>query len=655
MPLIIPTELREKNLGYMYSKLMDFKENQNADSLAKAVQRMLKEEEFAKTVAITFPRGLNNVSDLQNAAWAYLQTMLYKRDYFSAALFLWGKDAYDPGPHASQLIFDGLFNNVLVNVLGAGSCSKTYSASAWTMIDWLLDPEWTRVQVASNSEDHVKKNLYGDLVRLHQSACLPLPGIVDTESISIDKKTSQGIFVLTIPGGPRAKGKLKGAKIKSRPPHPLFGTSSRLRIILDEAQEIPASIFEEIPNLLSSVDGDATEHIKIYCSANPKDEWSQYGLNSKPPGGFEKLAPNQETWISENGWHCIRLNAMLTENVVMRKTIFKRMITWEGVQAIIKSCGGDTQHPRVWSLVYGMFPQNGNMAAIIKGHHLRASEGEWIFNGPTISYASFDPAFTGDLPAMATGRAGKAIAWEDYSGNRHELHDPRYAAQVDSIGILPRGDTQDLADEFMARVKQLNVKPENAATDKTGPGLGVHDIICRQWKDKVSPDAGHSAPIYGINYAQSPTQIKICEEDSQTPDQTFDRICSELWYGAAKMLEYDYVRIGRAVEPTVFEELAARMGGSKVGAGKKQSVEAKSDYKARTAKPSPDRADAFTMLLQVMRCTNPDLIPKAKDTEKEKPESGRQVQAWHGFELAFGASELNDFSSNIDMADMQKD
>ena len=89
------------------------------------------------------------------------------------------------------------------------------------------------------------------MVRLHQSSAIPLPGTVDTESISLDKKTAQGIFILTIPGGPTAKGKLKGAKIKARPEHPLFGTSSRLSIILDEAQEIPANIFDEIPNHIS--------------------------------------------------------------------------------------------------------------------------------------------------------------------------------------------------------------------------------------------------------------------------------------------------------------------------------------------------------------------------------------------------------------------
>jgi len=509
------------------------------------------------------------------------------------------------------------------------------------------------VQVASNSEDHVKKNLFGDIVRLHQSASIPLPGTVDTESISLDKKTAQGIFILTIPGGPNAKGKLKGAKIKSRPEHPLFGTSSRVRVILDEAQEIPGSIFDEIPNLLSSIEEGDTEHIKIYCAANPKDEWSRYGLNAKPKGGWESLTPTQETWNSDNGWHCIRINAMLTENVVMRKTIFKRMITWKGVQDIIKSVGGDDQHPLVWSLVYGMFPPQGNMAAIIRSQHLRQAEGEWVFNGFTTPYASFDPAFTGDLPALATGRVGKAVAWEDYSGVRHELPEPRVAAQIDVIGILPRGDTQDLADSVMSRLKQLGVKPEHFSIDRTGPGLGVHDVIRRQWNEKVAPLDG-IASIYGINYAQAASEVKVAEEDTEVPKKLYKNIASELWFAAGKLYEYDYVRIGKNVDPVVFEELSARRGGSKVGDGKLQAVEGKDVYKARTGKPSPDRADAANMLLQNMRCTQPELIPKAKDTAKEVVDKINNLPAWSGFDIAFSGAKLQGFDGP-ELPDMHQD
>lgn len=656
MPLTLPTDEQKKDYRYIYNRLMDYKENKNADSLAKAVSRMVKDETAALTIKQTVG-VMNTIQDLEKAAWVFLQTLLVRRDYFSAALVLWGQDAFTPEPRAMQLVFEGLHNHNLINVLGAGSTGKTFGASAFCLLDWLLDPEWTRVQVASNSEDHVKKNLFGDIVRLHRDASMVLPGIVDTESISLDKKSAQGIFVLTIPGGPTAKGKLKGAKIKARPQHPLFGTSSRLRVILDEAQEIPANIYDEIPNLLSSVEEGDTEHIKIYCAANPKDEWSRYGLNSRPEGGWDSLNPEAETWTSSNGWHCIRINAMRTENVVMRKTIFKRMITWEGVQRIIKSAGGDDQHPLVWSLVYGMFPPNGNMTSIIASAHLRNAEGEWIFNGPTQNYAAFDPAFTGDQPAFATGRVGKAVAWESFDGQRHDLESPITACQIDAICILPRGDTQDLANEVLSRCAQLNISPERFGIDRTGTGIGVHDIICRQWREKAKTgDFGATrAPIYGINYAQSPTEVKVCEEDSQTPKDLYDRICSELWYAAAKLFEYGYVKVGRAVEPTVYEEWAARRGGSKVGQGKKQSVEGKDDYKSRTGKPSPDRADAANMLLHVMRCSNPDLVPKAKDTKEEKTEPSKKIEPWHGFELAFGASTMQGFGDESSLPDMLKD
>src|SRR5207249_10607593 len=46
--------------------------------------------------------------------------------------------------------------------------------------------------------DHLKKNLFADMVRLHDGAALPLPGNVDTDGISINKKSAQGIFTIVL-------------------------------------------------------------------------------------------------------------------------------------------------------------------------------------------------------------------------------------------------------------------------------------------------------------------------------------------------------------------------------------------------------------------------------------------------------------------------
>jgi hypothetical protein len=660
MPVIIPDKARRADLRFIHQHLFLYRETENPDALVKAVERMLKDRAFKRYIAnnASLQRPIQSKDDMMAMAWAYVYSLLYARDYVAAALVLWGPKTFTPEPRAAQLMWGALFSKNLINVMGCGSVGKTFTPSAWCVLDWLLDPEWTRIEVASNSQDHVEKNLYADIVRLHTEAVLPLPGNVDSESISLDKKRGMGIFVLVIPGGPKSRGKLKGAKIKNRPSHPLFGDNSRLRILLDEAQEIPANIFDETPNLLSSVD-DSVEHIKIMAAANPKDEWSRYGLNCKPLGGWDAISDEQEEWESETGWHVISINAMRTENVMAKKTIFPRMITYEGVQKIIRSqAGGNDQHPNVYTYVYGRFPKTGVQTTIINSNHLRRAEGDWIFDGPTIPIAGSDPAFTGDLPAMTIGRVGRAIGWVDYKGEKHELPEPAVKIQADGTMILPHGDTQDVADENMARCKQLNIKAENFGIDKTGTGRGVHDVIRRQWKDKVAPlaetDDG-SAPIVGVEYAASPSEVKIADEDTQTPKELYDRTATELWMAGAKLFEYDIIRIGRGVDQKTSEELAGRRGGMKVGIGKKQSVEAKDAYKGRTGETSPDRADSFLIMLHVARMRVPSLVPRAKDT-RDLPAAPRETGGWEGFDIAFGGSNMSGLDDDVQhVADLMKD
>lgn len=661
MPVIIPNKTRKRELKFIHQNLFLFKETGNVDALTKALEQMLKDPQFKRYIQnnAALQKPVGTVADMVSMAWAYVYSLLYARDYVAAAQILWGPKTFTPEPEAAQLMWNALFTKNLINVMGCGSVGKTFTPSAWCVLDWLLDPEWTRIEVASNSQDHVEKNLFADIVRLHTEAVLDMPGQIDSESISLDKKRGMGIFVLVIPGGPKSRGKLKGAKIKNRPTHPLFGDNSRLRILLDEAQEIPANIFDETPNLLSSVD-NSVEHIKIMAAANPKDEWSRYGMNCKPVGGWEAITDDAREWESETGWHVISINAFHTENVIAKKTIFPRMITYEGVQKIIRSqAGGNDQHPNVYTFVYGRFPKTGIQTTMIQAQHIRRAEGEWVFDGPTEVIAGSDPAFTGDLPALTIGRVGRAIAWVDYAGNRHELPEPAIKIQADGTAILPHGDTQDVADENMLRCKQLNIKPENFGIDKTGTGRGVHDVIRRQWATKVKalPDSEDgAAPILGVEYAASPSDVKIAEEDTQTPKELFDRTATELWMAGAKLFEYDIVRIGRGIDAKTCDELSGRRGGMKVGIGKRQSVEPKDAYKGRTGENSPDRADSFLIMLHVARLRTPGLVPRAKDTELPDAPARVREDPWSGFDAAFGSATMSGWDSDVaDVKDMMKD
>jgi hypothetical protein len=66
------------------------------------------------------------------------------------------------------------------------------------------------------------------------------------------------------------------------------------------------------------------------------------------------------------------------------------------------------------------------------------------------------------------------------------------------------------------------------------------------------------------------------------------------------------------VDTETVQELIERQGGSPAGRGKLLQVESKDAYKGRGNK-SPDRADAFTMLVQCARIAG-GIKPKSPDT-----------------------------------------
>lgn len=609
-------------------RLVEIHETCAKGAHVEAVRLMMEDQRFVNFINANkdkAPRQIRSTQDLRAMMFLYLMSWLYQRDYEAAATLCWGPEVFTCEPRSVKMVWNAIREKRLINLLGAASMSKTYGPSAWFLLDWVLDPEWTLVRVMSTKEDHVKKNLFADIQRLYLNSAFPMPGKSDTESIATEngKRSGQGIFMLVIPRGQDAGGTIKGSKIKPRAAHPLFGTSSRTRLLIDEAQEVQESAFDEIPNLYSSMEEDDVEHTKIVMAANPKDEFSRYGKNSVPAQGWDGIRTKDsaiDEWTSATGWHCVRLNAMKSENVTGGRTIYPRFFTLNGLRMKLRDVSGDVEHPLIWSEVYGMFPPKGMMSAIIQKHWVDRSRREWIFESETFPVAGDDVAFTGDLPTMSVGRVGRAVGWHDYDGKRFDLPEPRWVIQADGVGVLPRGDSQDLADEYMSRAKILGIKPARFAIDRTGVGQGTHDIIRRQWREKVDGIKGstETVDIMGINYAEAATVHRISEEDTKAPKELYDGIRSELWYATAKFFEYDCIGIGRGVDDDTISELVGRRGGSPAGKGKLLTVESKDDFKKRNNNRSPDRADGFTMMVQCARLSVAELLPRAPATVIEQ-------------------------------------
>lgn len=653
---MIPDATRKQRLTDIQKWLADFKEDGHKDSLARAVQLMVEEPDFVRHAKANpeLSKGAKDAADLTKFAWAYLMDLLYRRDVVAASMILWDRETFCAEPYCAQLVWNALMSKRMIMVLGGGGVGKTFNTSAYFLLQYILDPQWTKFQVASASQEHLLGNLFSDIGRLHSSASMPLPGKHDTKSIAIDKKSAQGIFTLTLPGGSVGKSKIKGAHTKARPIHPLFGRRSRVFCLIDEGQEAPQNIFEEIANRFSTVMGDDVEHIKFVICANPRDIFSRLGRAAQPSGGWEKITRDHDQWQSRSGWTVISIDQTKTENIREKRDVFPGLATYTGYKNLLADCDDDPEHPRMYSLCYGKFPQHGSSFSIIKQRYLLASEGEWIFAGSVTPIAGCDPAYTGDRPAFISGRAGMAIGWFGDDGVQHKLEQQKMVIQIDSAVILPHGDTQELADQCMTRLKDLGVAPEQFGIDQTGRGLGTADNCRHQWAQKVRPlnNDGQLAAVCGIEYAKSPTETKIATEDTKMASEQYDRIATELWYAAAKYFELDVVRIGKGVPIELYSELAARRGEMQPGLGRKLTVEGKDVYKKRTGGKSPDLADAALVMIHAARMSVPGLMPKAKDTKIEAPK--RSLFSEPAFGQAFGAADIQGMPS-AEVCDMVRD
>jgi hypothetical protein len=587
--------------------------------------------------------------DALGVCWMGFEHMMWRRDYVGAATLLWPSHVFDARPREVEIIFKAMDKGgAYVSVMGAGGLGKSFCCAVRLFMEWAHDAAATRVDLVSKNQEKIKK-LFSDFVGLHRKAALVMPGAVEAETISTDKVGGWGIFLNLIRQGDESSSVLKGSHEKSREAeHPIYGHRTARYVMIDEAQDVPPGVFDDVGNILSSVRGDdgaggARRMRQIVLTANPSLPNSRYGEHNRPEGGWGALPGGEENaqeWRAKLGAWCVRLDALKSKNVREKRDIYPGMVTWAGVQQQLTLCDGNENHPIWWTYVRGMFPPEGALATLIPQRWLTAAEGEWIFENEAVAFAGVDVArLGGDSPAMCIMRVGRAVGWRDFSGQEFKMGSASWRVQIDNVFTLPGGDTQEVADDVMRRLRDAGISPENVAVDITG-SAGVFDLMVHQWREKVGgaryeaasavpvpwhewaeesekrlPDGG--VPVIPVNYSSRPSEARIALEDSVTPRDSYTNKATELWFALAKYFEMGYVRYGRSIGRRVLDELGSRKAGKAVGKGRKQGVEPKEAHKRRLSGASPDLADCTTLALNAARMSMPELRPKAKDTKDE--------------------------------------
>lgn len=523
----------------------------------------------------------------------FVQSLLEEDHFEAAATILWGSGVYDWRPKSAQDTWRCLFDYDKLLVQGAGAMGKTFNAAAWFLLDWMRDPEYTCIKVVSLTEQHAQRNVFAAIKTFYRTALVKpeYKGESDlVKSIQVNDDDKNGIHLVAIPKGDAGTGTLRGFHPSPRQkPHKKWGSMSRTHVVLDEAEEIPPGVWEGLQNILSAADTKSSKgRIKIFGASNPKDRNSEFGKRCEPLGGWLRVDCEEDfEWESREGWHVLRLDAARCENVIERKIVFPGFQSYEGYMAY-EARGKTAEY---YTMARGFFPQEGVAMAIITPAMMDNAMGVVRFIGPVVGLAAFDLALEGkDQVVCSYGRFGLSDGWTALDGKFRNFKSPKVVLQLDSQINFPKKATLEQADAIMNFCKQMRIGPGWLCVDRTGNGSGIHDALCSLFgKD-----------VMGVNYSWAASETHVLGDDSQRANELYSGVVTELIFGLAKYLEFEFLKISPSFRTEELVRQATSRRYKQIGQGLVR-VESKGDYTKRTRQNSPDQLDSLSLLVYLMR------------------------------------------------------
>jgi hypothetical protein len=570
-----------------------------------------------------------------------------------AAQLLWTRQLFDPRPQCSKDVWKLFDESNFGLIMGASSMSKSYTMGVRLFMEWLRDPEWTTVKCIGPSADHLEQNLFSHIVALHRQSKLPLPGEIGELYIGLDRRNYvSSITGVIIPVGQTKKaGRLQGGKRKPRTvPHPVFGPLSRMFIFLDEIENVPKGIWFDLDNVMSNLDVEESEGLKIFGAYNPTNPNDEVGKRAEPKFGWPDFNPDKHyRWKSTRGWEVLRLDGERCENVVKGEIVFPGLQSKAGLEQLARNSGGK-QSAGYSTFGRGAYPEQGAELTIFPPGMVAKARGEFIWLNTPVACGACDLALEGGAAALfslgkwglATGVKyppsaeypdGRVVMFKDKSGRVK----PRHGLLLEQQFPLLKGETVAMKNAVIKTCRSAGIAGNLFCVDRTGHGQGIYDLIRFEWSNEV----------IGVNYSEGSTNLKVMQEDEKKAEELYDRVCSELWFAMRAWTDFGFFMIHPQVN---MENLAPQLTNRKFRmSGGKNKAESKKDYKSRGFS-SPDEADSATLLVHAIRVgtkTVPSMVSLTStvdDTETDEwYDGGRNVR----IDPSNMADRLNESESDI--------
>jgi len=545
------------------------------------------------TVGYNMPKSIDEAM-AKSIVLQFVQDLLDKDQFEAAATILWGSVVYDWRPQSAKDTWRCLFEHDKLLIQGAGAMGKTFNAAAWFLLDWMRDPYYTCIKVVSLTEAHAQRNVFAAIKTFYRTALVKPEyegGEELVKSIQANDDDKNGIHLVAVPRGDSGTGTLRGFHPAPRAgkPHPKWGLMSRTHVVLDEAEEVPAGVWEGLQNILSAADTEGAKgRIKIFGASNPKDRMSEFGKRCEPAGGWLTADCEEDfEWESRDGWHILRLDAARCENVIEKRVVFPGFQTYEGYMAY-EARGKTAEY---YTMARGFFPQDGIAMAIITPAMMDNAIGNVRFIGPVVPLAAFDLALEGNDQVLCShGRFGLCDGWTPRDGKFIDFKKPKIVLQLDGQISFPKKATLEQAAAIIKFCKLMRISPNWLCVDRTGNGAGIHDSLCSLFGSEVM----------GVNYSWAATETRILGDDSQKANELYSGVVTELIFGLSKYVEFEFLKIAPSFQndDVVKQSISRRY--KQHGKGLVR-VESKADYVKRTRQSSPDALDSLSLLVYLMR------------------------------------------------------
>lgn len=499
--------------------------------------------------------------------------------FINAVDILWNhedsKMPFDWHPWALRMLEHSCEHDYL-SIAGCASSGKSDFYAVWAIINYIADPENTKVLVTSTTLKDSKLRIWGRICE-YWNAVPGLPGkLVDSMGVIkyVDPETgkSSDTSGITLIAGEKKKeqesiGKLIGFKRR------------RVILVADELPELSPAILEAaLANL------DSNPYFQLIGIGNPNSRFDAFGIFSKPKKGWNSITALDEEWETEYGY-CIRFDAEKSPNVLAGKTIYPYLLTKEKLEEKKEKLGENSLS--YWRMYRGFWCPTGSASGIYSEAEItlhEADERNVYWKEEPVRVAFLDTAFStdGDRAMVVLGRCGL-----DIHDRKVLLYDEKEHLLAEDVTSKEPLDYQ-IAQQYKELCGREGVSVIHAGIDSTGGGGPFGSILSKVWA------VGFHKCYFGGAASDRP----VSSSDTRTGKEAYANKVSEIWYSGVEL-----VRTGqlKGMTTDIIREACSRVFTTrKKGDFEIIEVEPKRKMKGRTGM-SPDVADAAFGLLDLCR------------------------------------------------------